>query len=355
MMQIMVAVSKKTLIAFMVIILSIFGTFQILAQECPTVLGNWVLPQEHLSINTSSRLQGLLSSNAANGTYNCVTLYDTIALVGTIRSGLYILDVSNPANPQLLAHYMISDVLLDIAVQNGVAYIAAGWDGLWIVDISNPTQMKEIAHISVSAGINAVLLEGHTLILLGFDILILDVSDPYNPVQLGRFDDVSQVFDAVRVGNFLYVADHDAQRLRVLDISDLYQPKQVAVAWTSTESYLDAIEASGHYLYLAAYMIGLVVFDISDPIHPVEISHNSYSYSTEWLALKGSIAIATDGSIMIIYSISDPLNPTVLNSIYKFDMKKLSIQRNMVAAVGHADVTFFDVSGCTHSRPVEKP
>ena len=62
----------------------------------------------------------------------------SLAYVADGNGGLWIIDVSDPANPVRRGGYDTPDNTMYMTVAGSLAYVAAGHDGLWIIDVSDP-------------------------------------------------------------------------------------------------------------------------------------------------------------------------------------------------------------------------
>ena len=130
--------------------------------------------------------------------------------------------------------------------------------------------------------------------------IALDVSDPENPVYLGRTvygadedgDAHSSMYDDAR--QLLFTADEDFCKmsagieagygyLRIYDYSDLSDPVQIGEYRTPNSGALGA-QGSGDYtihnpmlmgteVYISWYSDGVRVVDVSDPTNPVEVAY----------------------------------------------------------------------------------
>jgi len=111
--------------------------------------------------------------------------------------GLFVCDVSAPANPQIVGHAPTIhgfEFVLDLAVSGNYAYVSAWTNGLWIYDISSPNNPILVSHPYLTA--SSIALSGNYLYVAnGFPpIAVLDISDPVKPTiigdaQTGAYDD----------------------------------------------------------------------------------------------------------------------------------------------------------------------
>ncbi|MBC8322794.1 MAG: T9SS type A sorting domain-containing protein [Candidatus Marinimicrobia bacterium] len=123
-------------------------------------------------------------------------------------SGFSIYNISDISNPIQISHYDMPDAgLQDIAVHNDYLYLAEGGASIHIFDVSNPNFPMEISTYHTSEyimGINALEVKDNYAYLATYKkLIILDISDPYNPVEVGYFNPYKASVRDVIVGDSL--------------------------------------------------------------------------------------------------------------------------------------------------------
>ncbi|MEM6726105.1 MAG: choice-of-anchor B family protein [Bacteroidota bacterium] len=153
----------------------------------------------------------------------------------TPGGGVRILDVNDPANPQLAGTYE-PYYIHDVHIRGDIMYAAALFEGtLDIVDISDKSNPQ----------------------------LLTQLSYP-NPFTHSAFTDVT--------GDILFVCDEiDGTPMRVWDISDLDNPEEIAQYSGNFQSLVHNPYVVGDFNYIAHNTEGLRVLDIVDPAVPVEV------------------------------------------------------------------------------------
>ncbi|MBK8129623.1 MAG: hypothetical protein IPK53_12235 [bacterium] len=68
-----------------------------------------------------------------------VCVRDTLAFAVTDTTGLRIVDISDPANPQEVGFYDTPGEARGVAVSGSYAYVADGNSGLRVIDVTNPS------------------------------------------------------------------------------------------------------------------------------------------------------------------------------------------------------------------------
>ncbi|MCK5125187.1 MAG: hypothetical protein KAR42_02930 [candidate division Zixibacteria bacterium] len=146
---------------------------------------------------------------------------------------------------------------------------------------------------------------------------VYDFSDPTNPVLISEFDHgqykgMAMEFDFY--GNYLYLPISNVGIL-IIDNSDPYNLTEAG--FYPIADFLMEVKQHNGYLYLAKRLNDAVVFDLVDPVNPVEISSLSTgSRTTIGLDIAGDILGLVHYYYGIrFYDISDPTNPEYL-SVY---------------------------------------
>jgi hypothetical protein len=142
------------------------------------------------------------------------------------RPGLRILDVTDPdASPAMTGFFEIPSGAQgrDVRKSGNHAHLAAT-DGLYIVDVSDPQQPFLAAHWGPGGRVaRAVDVEGaYAYVAYGGDLFILDVSQPAVPKEVARFKTPTGCADVEVVGPYAYVLADGS--LSVLDVSDPEHP-----------------------------------------------------------------------------------------------------------------------------------
>lgn len=141
-----------------------------------------------------------------------VLFYEDHLYVAAFDSGMLVIDVSNPSNPTRVATVSLPDVS-DIDIENDTAYVAStDWNGgLVTVDISDPADPQVLNiynpsgwyhpfHVAVSGDF------AYTSENFG-QLKMFDISDPLNPQELDEYVTSGSVVHMMADGNYLYVAD----------------------------------------------------------------------------------------------------------------------------------------------------
>ena len=225
------------------------------------------------------------------------------ALIGG-ANGIMILDISNPAVPVFLFQLPgLSNLWHEVKVSGNYAYAVSEavdpdtlMDGLqiinlsylpdsapnyfWHTDESLIVKLRQ-AH-SITVDDKYIYINGHSVPDHGRGVLILDKTDPWNPVYVGA-EAVHYCHDSYVRGDTLWTSDILDGMFSVYDISDRSNPILLATQQT-----------------------------------PFEFNHNS------WLSDDGSHLFTTDersGAPIGSFDVSDLSNITLVDAYYTTNMR----------------------------------
>lgn len=101
--------------------------------------------------------------------------------------------------------------------------------------------------------------------------------------------------------------------LLVIDISDPSSPEQIG--HYDTDGYACGVTVKGNYAYVADHWDGLVVIDVSDPVNPVKIGNCRAADAME-VAIAENYEYIVDGSNgLVIIDVSAPTNPRLVSDM----------------------------------------
>ena len=188
---------------------------------------------------------------------------------------LSILDISVPADLNMVGYTRsFPDIVQAVAVEDDFAYIADNTAGLLIIDISNPAEPIEVgAYDTPGYASDVAVMDGYGYVADYFDGLrVVDISNPTSPNEVGFFSNLAAMRGVAISGDYAFVAN-DYLGLQVVDISNPAVPVEVGNFDTPGEAYDVAL--SGNYAFVADTTGGLRIIDISTPSSPVEVGYTN--------------------------------------------------------------------------------
>jgi len=196
-----------------------------------------------------------------------------------------------------------------------------------VIDAS--TTMAQVGSLTLGGTPYSVAVSGKYAYVAQYSsntIAVVDISNPTNPVRISTTSIENTPMAITVSGRYAYVANYMGNNITssisVLDISNPYSLKEVAIVTTSRAL---SLFVSGHYLYVAGYhSSNLDVVDISNPLNPVHISKVNMDeplnsllggvfVSGRYAYVAGGHSISLKGKFLI-FDVSDPFLPLLVTT-----------------------------------------
>lgn len=262
----------------------------------PNMTGNWTEPTVIGSIDIVS------NEGATDIDTRLYKIYMTTNPSAYLSEDFYVIDVSNPSSPYIVSKIHTGNGLVALRVTERYAFAAnRSVNGqLQIIDISNPAEPEvkvnfkipvppDVEAVSCTDGYGKSIFLKNNVVYLGLnktdkcpEFNIIDISDPLNPEYLGGWEADTSINDIYVRDNVAYLATpwaKDSSDLKEnLSILDISNPANI-----NPENYFTAIDATiqsgeslffdGNTLYFGRSYGGkkadgkkeLFILDVSDP------------------------------------------------------------------------------------------
>ena len=225
-----------------------------------------------------------------------------------------------------------------IAVQGNYAYIGVG-PRLVVVDISDPANPHQVGASAMLDDfvLGVAVSDTHVYVAAGgAGLQIFDITNPSTPTISGAWHSLGLAENVTLAGDIAYVAN-GPYGLRVLNVSNPATPVEIAHAFEM--NYVDDVAINGRYAYIAAAGAGLLIADISNPGYPVELGGFDTPGYAQAVAVSGSRAfVADERSGLQIINVADPLHPQLIGNIqtygWAFDVTVSGDTAYLAAAFG---------------------
>jgi hypothetical protein len=259
----------------------------------------------------STRRVGFLATSSDFGVYATNSYAYVISSSATGR--FYIIDISSPASPVLRSSLPLGYALNGVYVSGNYAYIT-GSNKLVVIDISSPTDpviKKSFAITGVTTSYSVKVFGNYAYVTAGTaGIVTIDISSSTNPVKKGSVaTNNARGFDIK--GIYAYVADPGSSgnhNFKVIDISSSTAP---IARYTLTAGLVTPqnVYVQGNYAYLADTGVGLLVFDITNPISPV-LKSTYTTNAASGVSGSGNYVYFTNGNFNIL-DVSSSTKPLI--------------------------------------------
>lgn len=231
----------------------------------------------------------------------------------------------------------------DVDTDGEFLYIAEGTQGLVVADISDPRQPSVVTTLlptDASGGGNLELSGDHAY-MQAFDdsVFVIDISDPLRPVEAGKITDL--IYDYVIAEDVLYGING---LFYIFDLSVPSSPRKVS--GLDLEVSLKSVAAWGDLVFLGAFLDGLYIIDVSDPVAPVQIGHHEEYTIYALTAADGLLYMMTLDDLLIL-DIADPTQPRLRGrhaSSCQQSVYEISVIGERAYVSGDGCVEVYDVS-----------
>jgi len=272
--------------------------------------GNAGLEVFDISTPGSPSVDALLELPGGSG--GGLVVFDGRVVIGRSFDGLAIVDVQNPSDPRQVGTFSVSGGASHVALGNGVIVTTEVNGGLHVLAKGTPPPDASIATLDVNRQVRAVGTNG-TFAVIGAeaaggirDVIVVDVSNPTNPVQRGTVAVSGRPTDILIRGNLAFVA-HGAG-LEVVDISNPDSP--FIAGGDATVTGLQGLAIDTNVLYAGAGGRGLEVIDITTPTMPSSITTIDPGGTARGVGYDGSVVALSVGFPGIVtFDASTPTAP----------------------------------------------
>jgi len=243
-----------------------------------------------------------------------VAISGSNAILADQAGGLKIFDISDPIQPNLIATYPTPDSFWSVTVSGNYAYVGSS-SGLDVLNISNPASPQLVGEINVgnpfSTYVQDVEVSGDYALLADQDqgLIVVGLTVIGSPRILTAVDLLPSDARGVDIsGNYALVAD-GTSGLKIVDIN-ISDPTfaQLKSAYT-TAGVANAVAVSGRYAFVGLTNGSIQAVDISNPLFPVAAG-NPLQISTfpiTRIAIRGNYAYCSAaGTEIQVVDISSP-------------------------------------------------
>jgi len=235
------------------------------------------------------------------------------ALVLNRRGGLALLDISQPALPDVVATLRPDEPVVGFGLSGTDAFVAS-LTALQHIDCSPSPPTLSNEGLDFGEGVNyggerrAFIRNDVAFVADWFSgIHIYDISEPHQPRLISSFHTSGSPKGIVVRDNYAFVADDD-HGLQVIDVSDLRRPQRVAELATAGLAYTPVLD--GDLLYLASHRGGFQIIDVHDPTQPRLVGEFDTPGKAWSIQVAGSVAYVADAeSGLLVFDVGDPKAP----------------------------------------------
>lgn len=259
----------------------------------------------------------------------------------------------DPLTMEQISSFARTDFVKDIVLDENKLYGLSEHTGMFVLDISDPANMSLL---SVSESIRyaaKIIMEGDLIaITSAWDgMLLYDKTVAKQPVKIYEFDPGDYNRAAIFMDNYIHF--NGANTLHTFDISDL-DNIQLIYAW-SAPGEARTIEFYNNHLYATGVHNTLSVLDMHDPESP-QLMYLNPEY--EWyrsLCAHDDKLFVGDTRGLLYYDISNPSEPQLMDTLLHVGgVEMMEINGQFLFAYRHAvyDTDFFILDIADINNPI---
>ncbi|MCQ1537039.1 hypothetical protein FTO70_15445 [Methanosarcina sp. KYL-1] len=217
--------------------------------------------------------------------------------------------IADDVNVELVSH--LDGEVYDVEVVGDYAYIGTGQE-LVIFDISDAFNPSEVGRVLTPSIVFGVAVAGSYAYVVSSGLVIVDVTNPAAPTLAGSYDTVDTVGHGVAVaGSYAYVTS-SSNGLVIVDVTTPSAPTLAGSYYTRCPL---CVAVAGNYAYVADWDNGLVIVDVTTPSAPTLTGSYDTAGYAEGVAVAGNYAYIASGSNgLVIVDVTTPSAPTLAGS-----------------------------------------
>jgi hypothetical protein len=276
-----------------------------------------------------------------------IDVHGNIAYAAAGEHGVIVLDISEISSPQIIDEFCFADYawVSGVAVSGNYALLAAGSRGLQVLDLSTMEIATGIDSLSYAFRIK--IKDSFAYMTYGnpeCPLAVIDISNPASPQTLGIYYPPQDIVNFAVVGDMVYVADFE-HGLRLVDVSAPRIPHE-EYAYNRYGHDLEVTVKDDYAFVQEDYRIATVNF--SNLYHPYEASSLDFIQSIRDLHFVGDVAYVCHQSTTCLEAIdfSDPSSPEPLGSYSSESCQPYfsAIYDHYAYLLGYHGITIVDIS-----------
>jgi len=218
-----------------------------------------------------------------------------------------------------VASYRTTGPALDISVDDGLAFIAAGAGGLTVLDVENAKQPLWLgSHQKLGRAIKVSANAAHVAILNDAGIIfLLDAGNPIEPTTISSYRSNETIVDIALHGNQLFaLGKTDIQLIDFSAVTPQLSNEGLDFGQGVNLGGERRVFIENKLAYVADWFSGMHIYDLSRPRQPELLSSFHTPGSPKGVVVRDGVAfVADDDHGLQIIDVSDPVKPKLISSL----------------------------------------
>ena len=244
-------------------------------------------------------------------------------------SEFVIYDAIDPDQPEFLTRYRCPGRIEAVAYRSGYIFTSSNTSGLWIVDVNDPSSPNVIGHLQMSGWCDIMAIaEGYAFIgNTGDGVAIIDISDVANVYVAANYDTLGEARSLFVENGRLYETNYTTSGYRniIADVSDPINPVTLSVLDDSLTLFNIFVRDN---IGFTTRGDNFKIIDFTSPWSPTEISSISLDRTPRALFIQNDYVYINTNSDFRIFDISNLENPTYIGGIDSIYASAINIDGN---------------------------
>ncbi len=263
-------------------------------------------------------------------------ILNEILFANEYSGNLNIFNISTQISPVKVSTFFGGGIVLDIAVEDSIAYIA-NYNGMEIIDTSIQEPIT-IGHYSDGLEYRSIFIQNGYAFLsysYGHYLTIIDTTNSNDPSKVSSFifeDNQTNIRSVFVQDEKVYLACEE-KGLIIIDISNPMVPEEVG---NFTLDSIVAVELNNKYAYVIDETNGLVILDITNTndIKMINSLIISNDFTPHFLTIKDDYIYLVSNTEFYIVDISHPENLRVVGYIDQYCGESGGLLEGSIAPFG---------------------
>ncbi|MDP8219989.1 MAG: hypothetical protein P9X26_01470 [Candidatus Stygibacter frigidus] len=232
-------------------------------------------------------------------------LYVATQSLANAVGGIQKIDITNIQSPIISNVTETTGIPKDLYVEGDFAYMAEGSNGVTIMYIAS-SYPAVVSNIPLSDARKIFVLQKYGNVYafvangLNNGMVIIDVTDPYNPVQISDLPFEGLANDIFVADDIAYLSNGE-NGLEIIDISSLNAP--YVIKNISTGGFSNGVFVENNYAYISDIEMGFYVIDCVSPVNAYILGSLEMESEPASIHIAGSYAYITDNAGLKIIKI----------------------------------------------------
>ncbi|MCF7810140.1 T9SS type A sorting domain-containing protein [bacterium] len=255
-----------------------------------------------------------------------------VSSIGSDSLGLYVLNVSDPAKPEIIGILNNSKRMYEIEIRGDYAYTAAWSNGFRIINVADPDNMFEIYENRFHYAQRVTLNGDYAFVSTNngrncYELHIFDISDPENCEEIHVME--GEFWTCASSDDLLYVSTPDSG-MQIYNISNPAEPERIASYMTYNR--VEDIELSDNLCFITTGETGLRILDVSVPSEPRSIRFYNTIGTAYDIEIEDNHVYICDGEYgFLVLDITDPEQPVEIGySCQPLQAEKIEVENGLV-------------------------